>query len=165
MPRISDIEILHLPEQPVLSIETRTTPDVLPDVIGKGYARLAAYLQKIDGRSSDVPFVAYCQNLSAEALPIVENCAMNLDIELCLPLPAPLPGEGDIIFRTLPAREVAFCMILGPYDAVDPVYEEMADWIQKKGYRAPQVSYEYYYNGQRYPDAHLLTKLMMLLEQ
>ena len=165
MPRISDIEILHLPEQPVLSIECVTTPDALPEVIGKGFAQLATYLEKINARLSDVPFVTYCQNLSAESLAATENCEEDLCIALCLPLCAPLPGEGEIIARTLAAREVAFCMVLGPYDAIGPVYSEMADWVQKKGYRAPEVSYEYYYNGQRYPDSHLLTKLMLLLEK
>ena len=165
MPRISDIQMLRLPKQPVLCIRCQTVPEALPEVIGKGYEKLAAHLEKIGGHLADIPFVTYCQDLSPEAQPAGDECCTSFIVELCFPLAAPLPGEGEIAFKALPARDVAVCMVLGPYDAIGPVYEEMAAWIQEKGYTIPRQSSECYYNGQGYPKEQLLTKLMMPLER
>ena len=55
MPRISNIEILSLPEQPVLYIRQQTAPAALPEVIGKGYGRLAAHLEKVGGNCLTFP--------------------------------------------------------------------------------------------------------------
>lgn len=166
MPRISDFAILRLPEQPVLRIRRQTAPAALPEVISTGYARLAAHLHALGGRLSDAPFVVYGQSLAVTEAPLPEGCAAaagEVAVELCFPLAAPVPGQGEVECATLAARDVVFCMVLGPYDAIGPVYEEMAAWIQAKGYAAPQASGECYYNGQGYPAEHLLTKLMMPL--
>ena len=165
MPRISNIEILSLPEQAVLYIRQQTVPSALPDVIGSGYARLADVLEKTGGKLCDVPFMTYCQELSTTGEFAENGCPAALTVELCFPLVAPVAGEDDIRSKVLPAREAAFCMVLGPYDAIGPVYEEMFAWIQARGYAAPTSSSEYYYNGQGYPEEQLLTKLMMPLER
>ena len=109
--------------------------------------------------------MTYCQELATEEPPAESDCPAELTVELCFPLAKPVSDEGDVACKILPAREVAFCMVLGPYGAIGPVYEEMAAWIQAKGYATPRVSSEFYYNGQGYPEEHLLTKLMMPLER
>lgn len=160
MPRISDIEILRLPEQAVLYIRQLTTPDALPYVISKGYERLSIYLESIGGLLSDVPFVTYCQALSDGGQ---ADCTTELVVEMCFPLPASVQGDGVIKSKILPVRDVVCCMVLGPYSAIGPVYAEMTDWIQERGYVCPQTSSEYYYNGQGYSEAQHLTRLMMPL--
>ncbi len=150
MPRISPIEKLRLPQQPVLCISQQTTPEKLPEVIGRGYARLTEHLRNVQGHLADVPFVTYCQSLETAQQATEQICPASLLVELCFPLPA---------------RDVAFCMVLGAYESIAPVYEEMAAWIQAHGYAPPRASCEYYYNGQEYPEEQRLTKLVMPLEE
>lgn len=150
MPRITAIEMLNLPEQPVLRIRRTVAAAEIPNVIGPGYAELGAYLRRLGGEPADVPFVLYRGTDPAA-----------LAVELCFPLPAPLPGQGAIEAALLPAETAAFCMYLGDYGQMMPVYEEMRDMIVKKSFVPQDVSREYYYNGPEFPLEQMLTKIIM----
>mgnify|MGYP000854129502 CR=1 FL=1 len=150
MPRISSIEILNTPEQPALSIRTRSSVDKLPMVIGESFAKLAGYLGSLGEHPSGVPFVAY------------HNMDMaDLDVEIGFPVAAPLPGREDIQYAPVPAGKRVFCMYLGAYSEMAPVYDEMASWITANGYTPVGTAYEYYYNGPDCPTAQLLTQIAM----
>ena len=150
MPRISSIEILNTPEQPALSIRTRTSVDKLPMVIGESFAKLAGYLGSLGEHLSGVPFVAY------------HNMDMaDLDVEIGFPVAAPLPGREDIQYAPVPAGKRAFCMYQGAYSEMAPVYGDLAAWITANGYSPVGTAYEYYYNGPDVPEPQLLTQIVM----
>ena len=150
MPRISNIELLNCPDQPALTIRTRTSVDKLSVMIGFGYDRLAAYLGTLGEHMSNMPFVAY------------HNMDMaDLNVEIGFPVPSPLAGNGDIHYAPVPGGLRAFCMYLGPYSEMAPVYNEMAVWIIKNGFTAVGTSYEYYFNGPDCPEDQLLTQIVM----
>ena len=112
MPRISDIELINTPEQPALSIRTRTPADKLPMVIGGSFAKIAAYLNALGEHPAGVPYVAY------------HNMDMaDLDVEIGFPVAAPLPGREDIGYAPVPAGRRAFCMYQGAYSEMAPVYD------------------------------------------
>ena len=150
MPRISDIELINTPEQPALSIRTRTPADKLPMVIGGSFAKIAAYLNALGEHPAGVPYVAY------------HNMDMaDLDVEIGFPVAAPLPGREDIGYAPVPAGRRAFCMYQGAYSEMAPVYDELAAWITANGYTPVGTAYEYYYNGPDCPEAQLLTQIVM----
>ena len=102
---------------------------------------------------SDMPFVAY-HNMDMQ----------DLDIEMGFPVANRLSGKGDIKLINIPGGKHAFCMYLGAYSGLEPVYREMAEWIQKNGYEATGDAYEHYYNGPGRPENELLTKIVMPLK-
>ena len=153
MPRISRIEILQTREQPILFIRTKTKINLLTQLIGESFRKMQFYLQEIGEYLSDVPFVGY-YNLDMQ----------NLDVEMGFPVSKALPAKDDIKSKTMTAEKVVFCMYRGAYDKLEPVYDEMAAWIEKNGYQPKAVSYEYYYNDKEFPENELLTKIVMPLQ-
>lgn len=152
MPRISDIAVLQKNEQPTLHIRTRTKVGNLPMLIGESYGKLAAYLAKQGACLSDVPYVAY-HNMDMQ----------DLDVEIGFPLAAPLPGKDDLLPGSIPAGKMVFCMYRGAYHAMEPVYNEMAQWILANNHKPVGTAYEYYYNGPKFPEEEFLTMIVMPL--
>lgn len=150
MPRISNIEILQLNDQPILSIRVKTQIEKLPALIGDSYCKIAAYMKEIGELFSGVPFVAY-HNLDMQ----------NLDVEMGFPVTKPMPHKDDIEFKVISAGKIIFCMYRGAYSEMAPVYDEMAKWISDNGYEPVGTAYEYYYNGPEFPENELLTKIVM----
>lgn len=153
MPKISRIEMLKQREQPTLTIRTHTKVQDLPQLIGESYGKLGAYLQEMGELMSDIPFVAY-HNMDMQ----------NLDVEIGFPVAMPLPGKGEIKPSFIPEGKIVFCMYLGSYAEVGPVYEEMAKWITDKGLIPGETAYEYYYNDPEFPENQLLTKIIMTVK-
>ncbi len=152
MPRVTDIALLKLPEQPTLCVRKTTRVEDLPMLIGQSYAKIATYLQEAGETMADVPFVAY-HNMDMQ----------NLEVEIGFPVAASLPGKADILPGSIPAGKAVFCLYRGPYGDMVPIYEEMARWIDAAGYCPAGPSYEFYYNGPGFPPEELLTKIVMLI--
>ncbi|MDR2974617.1 MAG: GyrI-like domain-containing protein [Propionibacteriaceae bacterium] len=149
MPRISDIEMLEKAEQPSVAIRTTTSADKLHALIGESYGKLAAYLNSQGRLMADVPYVAY-HTMDMQ----------NLDVEMGFPLASPLPGDGDIQPSQIPAGKYVFCMFQGSYADVEPVYADMATWINDHKLAPAGPAYEAYYNG---PDIAPDLELTMIL--
>lgn len=152
MPRISPIELLKQGEQPILYIQARTAVERLPQLISESYREIAAYLKSIDELMSDIPFVLY-RNMDMQ----------NLDVQIGFPVATPLPGKDAVQAGSIPAGKVVFCMYQGAYHAVEPVYNEMMQWIDERGLSLAGSSYEFYYNGPETPENLLLTKILLPL--
>ncbi|MGM9988031.1 MAG: GyrI-like domain-containing protein [Bacillaceae bacterium] len=150
MPKMSNIELLKCNEQPALSIRTKTSVEKLPQLIGESFGKMSAYLTELNEQLADVPFVAY-HNMDMH----------NLDVEIGFPVTTSLPAKEEINSVMIPAGKVIFCMYRGPYRDMEPLYNEMASWIEQHGYEAVGTAYEYYYNGLEFPESELLTKVVM----
>lgn len=154
MPRISNFEFLTLRPQPVIRLTRTTAVEALPQVIGEGFRTLGAYAMEKDVQLCDIPFVSFRGDDPSKFL-----------VRVSFPLAAAIEGRDEIEALTLPSCKAAFCMYLGDYDGIQPVYEEMIAWLASQGFAKPGESWEYYYNGQDYPREQLLTRLVMPLEQ
>ena len=150
MPRITDFVVVRTPTQPTLTIRTHTSVDKLPQLIGASYASIAQYLEELGEIVADVPFVGY-YNMDMQ----------NLDVEIGFPVSKALPGKGNIKASEIPEEKVVFCMYLGSYSEMEPVYTEMMKWIDDNGYQPLGSAYEQYYNGPEQPENELLTKIVM----
>ena len=150
MPKVSNIELIKIGKQPVLSVRTITNAANLPSVIGENFRKIADYLEETNELMSDVPFVAY-HSLDPE----------DMDIEIGFPVPIPLSGKGDIKASFFQEGLAVFSMFRGSYGDMEPLYSEMTEWIEKNGYRFSGAYYEFYYNGIEFPESELLTKVLI----
>jgi len=149
MPKISNIEILEIPKQPILSIRVQTSVQDLPKRIGAGYGQMGEYLKKEGKYLSGVPYVAFHSF----------SDMTDMDVEIGFQIAEPLSGAGEIKAGIIPAGKVVSCMYLGPYSQMEPFYNEIMDWIFKNGYEPTFPSYEFYYNGPGVPEEYYLTEV------
>lgn len=154
MPRITNIEVVNKNDQPIIFIRTTTRMQDLPKVIGPGYQKLADYLKEMGEYIGGVPFVAF-HNMDME----------NLDIEMCFPVTHPMKPKGEIQPGVIPAGLFLTTTYLGPYQEAMPVYEEMAKWLEERGFRLAGPHYEHYCNDPGEVDEkHLLTLISWPIE-
>ena len=151
---MEQFEISQQPEQPVLSIRTRTAVENLPQEIGKAYQVIAEYMQEIGQPPQNAPFTAY-YNMDME----------DLDVEMGFPVSQPLAGKGKIKASSIPAGPQASCMYRGSYSGMAQTYEELTARVNESGYTPTSICYEFYYNAPgEVPDSELLTKVVFLLK-
>jgi effector-binding domain-containing protein len=152
MPRISNFEVLKKREQPTLFIRTKARVEDLPMLIGENYGKMETYLEELGEYLSEVPYVAY-HNMDMQ----------NLDVEIGFPVCKALAGRGEIQAGFIPAGKGVFCMYRGPYHEMEPVYNEMAKWIEENNYKPVGAVYEHYYNDPSFPESEMLTMIVMPL--
>ena len=146
--------VIETDAQPVLVVRTIISVDKLPQVIGKAYMEIMAYLGELKEQPADMPFVAY-YNMDME----------KLDVAIGFPVAKALPGRGEIIAGIIPAGKKATAMYKGPYKEMAPIYEELTKWMQDNGHQPSGVVYEFYYNSpMEVAESELLTKIVFLLK-
>ena len=150
MPKVSNIELIKIRKQPVLSVRTTTNAANLPSSIGECLKKIAGYLKETGEFMSDIPFVAY-HGIDPE----------NMDIEVGFPVPGILSGKDDIKASFLQEGMAVFCMFRGPYSEMEPLYDEILSWIEENNYKFSGIYYEFYYNGIEFPESELLTKVLI----
>ena len=69
MPKMSNVELFELREQPTLTIRATVPAQGLPELIAKSYARIGEYLAELGVGICDVPFVIY-YNMDVDALDV-----------------------------------------------------------------------------------------------
>lgn len=147
-------ELTDQPAQPVLSIRTRTAVGNLPQELGKAYGAIIQYLNEIGEKPSEAAFAGY-YNMDME----------NLDVEMGFTVAKPLAGKGEIQASEIPAGKQVSCFYKGPYSQMEPVYNDMMQWINENGHTPTGVSYEFYYNSPMdVPESELLTKIVFPLK-
>lgn len=150
MPRVASIELIQQIKQPILVISACTKVENLPMLIGQSYGKIVAYLEELNERMTNIPFVAY-HSMDMQ----------NLDVEIGFPVAKSFPNKGDIKSAFIPESKAVLSMHRGPYNDMEPIYAEMAKWIENNGYQSTGTSYEYYYNGPEFPVSELLTKIIL----
>ncbi|MGI5965952.1 GyrI-like domain-containing protein [Anaerotruncus rubiinfantis] len=153
MPKMSNVELFELREQPTLTIRATVPAQGLPELIAKSYARIGEYLAELGVGICDVPFVIY-YNMDVDAL----------DVEIGFPVPSAQPGKGEIASSKIPAGKAASCIYRGPYAQIGPAYEDLEAWFAKQRCEPAGPFYEYYYNGPDSPEDELLTRVFMPLK-
>ncbi len=126
-------EIREQAAQPTLAIRTRTSVQDLPQLIGRCYGAIGAYLGLLGQCPAGAPYTAY-YNMDMQ----------DLDVELGFPVPMELPGKDEIKAGHIPGGKSAVVMYTGPYEKISAAYEALGKWVAEKGYEATGVSYEYY---------------------
>lgn len=151
MPCICRFEIIKKPKQPVLSVKTTTNVEKLPILIGEIYGKIEEYLTENNEFPSDVPFVRYL------------NMDMNnLKVEIGIPVYKELKGNDEIESSFLPEMKAVYSMFRGPYNQLEPFYNEMIEFINENKLTPDMTTIEYYYNDPEDVDeSELITSVLM----
>ena len=140
--------------QPALSVRTNSSVQDLPQVLGRYYGEIAQYLGELGEYPAGPPFVAY-YNIDMQ----------NLDIEIGFPISKHLNGKEDIKMSEIPSGKFASCIYIGPYNEIEPAYNELNRWIEENGYESTGVAYEIYLNDPaQTPPEDLKTEINFLLK-
>jgi len=156
MAKLTDIMLLGQPEQTALVIERQAGMDTFSQHIGEGFMAIGAYMNELSEIPADIPFVEY---------PAYEEMTeKNIRMVIGFYSTKLLSGKGEIKSITIPARNVVVCLYRGDYNELSTLYNEMAEWIKKKGYEPSGTSIEHYYTGPEVPEAEQITRIVMPLK-
>jgi effector-binding domain-containing protein len=129
------IELLELPDQPILAMRSIMPVGSLPEFFGKAFGGVMTYLGEMGEYPSGMPFGAY-YNLDMAAL----------DVEAGFPVSKKLEGRGEIKPGIIPGGKYLSTIHVGSYDSVKTAYDALVAWAKDKGYEPTGVAYEYYLN-------------------
>lgn len=74
-------------------------------------------------------------------------------------------SEGEVAVEELPAREVAYMTVLGPYENLEKVYARLGAWVYQKGYRFADAPREVYVRwGKDVPQKDWVTEIQFPVE-
>lgn len=108
----------------------------IPALLGSSFGQVYGYLDGLNVRPTEPPFVIYHGMPGPFDLPI--------EIEICAPLPAPVdPPEGWRLLD-LPAGIFASIVHVGSYDTLGAAYDELDAWIAEHGYAVHGAPREVY---------------------
>ncbi len=143
-------EIKETPEQPALSIRTRTGVQGLPQAIGEGFGKIFDYLGRIGEQCAGAPYVAYYNMDMAD-----------LDVEIGVPTDKKLSGNDEIKPGRLPGGPMGTCFYTGPYAEMPAAYEALHKLLAEKGLVPTGIAYEVYYNSPMDTEPSKLQTLIM----
>ena len=107
----------------------------MSEVLGSSFSEIVSYLEELVETPAGPPYAAY-YNMDME----------NLDIEIGIPVARELPGRDRIQTSGIPGGQVATCLHRGPYDAIEPAYKALSEWVATEGLSVTGVAVEMYLN-------------------
>ena len=119
--------------QPYLAIRVRTSVKELPARLGQSYGAMMAYLGQLGKQPAGMPFSGY-YNQDME----------DLDVEIGIPTAEILDGLGDIYGAEISAGQVAECLYTGPYNRMQPAYDQLIEFMAEQGVEPVGIAYERY---------------------
>lgn len=156
MAKITDIMLLQQPEQSALIVESKGNINTFSNLIGEGFHKIGSYLQELGELPTDIPFAEY---------PAYEEMTKEkIKVNVGFYTQRLFPSSEEIKSIVIPARKIAVCLHKGTYDELALLYQEMAEWIKKKGYEATGTSVEHYYTKPDVPETEHITRIVMPLK-
>jgi effector-binding domain-containing protein len=68
----------------------------------------------------------------------------TFDLEICVPVSAPVSSVGRVVSREVPSKKVAQTVYKGPYERLGEAWAEFNAWIAANGHRPGSDLYECY---------------------
>jgi effector-binding domain-containing protein len=147
------IELQEKPAQTIVGKRFRTSMEKIQGDIGASFGALFGYLGELGEHPSGAPFALYYGDME-------EFNPEDFEMELCVPVNRLLEGKGDIVAREVPGGLAAVTMHKGPYDAVEPAYNDLDAWIKENGYQYAGPAREVWLNDPgSVEESELLTEI------
>jgi effector-binding domain-containing protein len=109
------------PEQPYAGIRETTPPDGIPKVVDRGFPELFAWLAERGIAPAAAPFIRY--HALGEAF----------DLELGVPVAAPVEAAGRVTPSVLPAGRWARVVHVGRYDGLRDAWDAFGSRLREQG--------------------------------
>ena len=130
--------IERLEQQPIVSIRGRPSHDEAPNFFDRSYSALFAYVAEHEGQLAG-PALS-CTHATDES---------GIDVEVALPLRAPIPGSGEIAAGEIPHVEAAVTDHVGSYTTLGETYAALRAYVAAQGREAVGTGYEFYVDDPR----------------
>jgi effector-binding domain-containing protein len=130
----NDVEMEQLEPQPVLSIRATVQIVDLAQAQDDCLLALSSYLQQCGAQLAGPPFVRYHTFTQTET-----------DLELGIPVVAPIAGEGRIAAGELSGGPAISTWHIGPHDTLAEAYARMQAWLKEHGREPAGAPWEVYY--------------------
>ncbi len=130
----NDVEMKQLEPQPVLSIRATVQIVDLAQAQDDRIRALSSYLQQSGAQLAGPPFVRYHTFTETET-----------DLELGIPMVAPIVGEGRIAASSLAGGPAIITWHIGPHDTLAEAYARMQAWLNEHGREPDGAPWEIYY--------------------
>src|SRR5262245_47173645 len=130
----NDVEIVQLEPQPVLSIRATVQIVDLAQAQDDRIRALSSYLQQCGALLAGPPFVRYHTFTRTET-----------DLELGIPVVAPIEGEGRIAAGQLGGGPAITTWHSGPHDTLAEAYARLQAWLKEHGREPDGAPWEVYY--------------------
>lgn len=127
-PKGDHVDVVVLPDTPVMSLMVRLTPATIDEAVGAAIARLSACSKDHHVTSGDDPFGIFHGLVSDESTGSVEVCVPILSME---------DVHGDIRSYRLTGGEAAVVTVEGEESFAPRIlvaYDRLAGWIDAQGY-------------------------------
>ncbi len=148
-----DIQIKQIPAQLALVVSTRVKMTEIAQGMGEAFDVLMRHAAATGAQFAGPPFVLY-----------PEMPAEEFTFLVCMPVtPGAVAGEGVDVME-LPAAEAAMLLYRGPYDAMEPSWRRLMEWVGRSGRQPAGPPREVYLNepGTVAPE-DLLTEMVVPL--
>lgn len=126
----------ELPEQHIVSLRGRRTPDDLPSFLGRAFGELFGSLPSLGASPAGPPFAIY--HALGNAL---------VDVEACVPVLHAIATPDKVDTRILPPMSVAATVHVGRYEDLHRAYGAVLDWAALHGFESTGTVHERYLNG------------------
>lgn len=136
-----------LPERPALGIRRRVAISEIGDRIGELMPRLMA----VAGPHCAGPVLARWHGWTGE----------EGEMELAVPVRAPVDGQGEVQPSTLPGGRAAVWTHVGSYDGLKASWEQASAWIQRSAHPVRAAPWEEYVDDCRTTPVEKLRTLIV----
>ncbi len=153
-----EIEIKNVPAMRVASLMAKGLPFNV--TIPKAYEELAAWMdeKKIPPLSGSPMGLALYYDDPSTVKP--EDVRFKVAIPVSPETPA--IAEGRAAVEELPAAEVAYLTVRGPYTNLEDAYDQLFGWVFQKGYRPTDAAREVYVRwGKEMPPEEWVTEIQV----
>ena len=149
MPR--DVQVTEVAPQLVAATKVHTSLSRIGDDIGAGFGTLMMTLGREGLAPSGAPLIVYPDVIDEET---------DGDLEICVPVAAPISGDGDVYSRELEGGTMATTVHHGPYNQIGQAYHTLTGWISEHGHDIAGPPRETYLNDpQMVSPEELLTRV------
>jgi DNA gyrase inhibitor GyrI len=153
-----DIEIKKVPAMRVASLMAKGLPFNV--TVPKAYEELAAWMdeKKIPPLSgSPMGLALYYDDPGA-----VPPEDVKFKVAIRVPKNTPAISEGEAAVEELPAAEVAYLTVRGPYTNLEDAYSQLFGWVIQKGYQPKDAAREVYVRwGEEMPPEEGVTEIQV----
>ena len=145
------VQITEAAPQLVAATTVHTSLSRIGDDIGAGFGSLMMALGREGLAPSGAPLIVYPDVIDEET---------DGDLEICVPVSAPISGDGDVYSRELEGGSMATTLHHGPYNQIGPAYHTLTGWISEHGHDIAGPPRETYLNDpQMVSPEELLTRV------